>query len=188
MKLYYHPVSTTSRPVLLFIQENNLKVDTQVVDLMKGEHVQPAYTAINPSQLVPVLEDDPYGLLGFEGDPLPSLYSLDPEGVIYLGSFSKTFAPGFRVAELLGASGRLAMAEPIAFRRVANDDPVQVTGHFGHERRHLRRLERGVALLFQPAELGHEPRGRRCARAPRWSPRARSRQSQWAARTRRSRR
>jgi 2-aminoadipate transaminase len=44
-----------------------------------------------------VLEDDPYGLLGFDGDPLPSLHSLNPEGVIYLGSFSKTFAPGFRV-------------------------------------------------------------------------------------------
>jgi DNA-binding transcriptional MocR family regulator len=35
--------------------------------------------------------------LGFEGDPLPSLHSHDPEAVIYLGSFSKTFAPGFRV-------------------------------------------------------------------------------------------
>lgn len=44
-----------------------------------------------------VLEDDPYGLLGFDGDPLPSLQVLNPEGVIYLGSFSKTFAPGFRV-------------------------------------------------------------------------------------------
>jgi 2-aminoadipate transaminase len=44
-----------------------------------------------------ILEDDPYGLLGFQGEPLPSLHALDPEGVIYLGSFSKTFAPGFRV-------------------------------------------------------------------------------------------
>jgi 2-aminoadipate transaminase len=44
-----------------------------------------------------ILEDDPYGLLGFDGDPLPALHSLNPEGVIYLGSFSKTFAPGFRV-------------------------------------------------------------------------------------------
>jgi DNA-binding transcriptional MocR family regulator len=44
-----------------------------------------------------ILEDDPYGLLGFDGDPIPALHSHDPEGVIYLGSFSKTFAPGFRV-------------------------------------------------------------------------------------------
>jgi glutathione S-transferase len=58
VKLYMHPVSMTSRPVRLFIAENGIKVDEQVVDLAKGEHVQPAYTAINPSQLVPVLEDD----------------------------------------------------------------------------------------------------------------------------------
>jgi 2-aminoadipate transaminase len=44
-----------------------------------------------------VLEDNPYGLLGFSGEPLPALRSLDSDGVIYLGSFSKTFAPGYRV-------------------------------------------------------------------------------------------
>jgi 2-aminoadipate transaminase len=44
-----------------------------------------------------VLEDNPYGLLGFDGDIIPALRSLDDEGVIYLGSFSKTFAPGYRV-------------------------------------------------------------------------------------------
>ncbi|MEZ0106280.1 2-aminoadipate transaminase [Catenulispora sp. EB89] len=44
-----------------------------------------------------ILEDNPYGLLGFEGETYPALRSLDTENVIYLGSFSKTFAPGFRV-------------------------------------------------------------------------------------------
>lgn len=44
-----------------------------------------------------VLEDNPYGLLGFDGDPIPALHSIDPEAVVYLGSFSKTFAPGYRV-------------------------------------------------------------------------------------------
>jgi len=44
-----------------------------------------------------VLEDNPYGLLHFD-EPAPNaLRALDPEGVIYLGSFSKTLAPGFRV-------------------------------------------------------------------------------------------
>ncbi|MGH3446357.1 MAG: PLP-dependent aminotransferase family protein [Nocardioidaceae bacterium] len=48
-----------------------------------------------------VLEDNPYGLLGFDQDPLPAMRSLDAERVVYLGSFSKTFAPGFRVGWVL---------------------------------------------------------------------------------------
>jgi glutathione S-transferase len=57
MKLYMHPVSMTSRPIRLFIAENGIKVDEQVVDLMTGEHLQPAFATINPSKMVPVLED-----------------------------------------------------------------------------------------------------------------------------------
>jgi 2-aminoadipate transaminase len=48
-----------------------------------------------------VVEDNPYGLLGFEGDPVPAMRSLDDDRVVYLGSFSKTFAPGFRVGWVL---------------------------------------------------------------------------------------
>jgi 2-aminoadipate transaminase len=48
-----------------------------------------------------VVEDNPYGLLGFEGDPVPAMRAMDEERVIYLGSFSKTFAPGFRVGWVL---------------------------------------------------------------------------------------
>jgi len=44
-----------------------------------------------------VLEDNPYGLLGFDSDPIPSIRADEADGVIYLGTFSKTFAPGFRV-------------------------------------------------------------------------------------------
>jgi len=57
MKLYMHPVSMTSRPVRLFIAENGIQVEEQVVDLMQGEHLQAAFTAVNPSKMVPVLED-----------------------------------------------------------------------------------------------------------------------------------
>lgn len=45
-----------------------------------------------------LLEDNPYGLLRYEGDPLPTLHSLDG-GVyaMYLGTFSKIFSPGLRL-------------------------------------------------------------------------------------------
>jgi 2-aminoadipate transaminase len=50
-----------------------------------------------------VLEDNPYGLLRYEGDPLPSLYALDGgEFVIYCGTFSKTLAPGTRLGWAAG--------------------------------------------------------------------------------------
>ena len=57
MKLYMHPVSMTSRPVRLFIAENNILVDEVTVDLFTGEHYGPAYTAVNPNNLVPMIED-----------------------------------------------------------------------------------------------------------------------------------
>ena len=45
-----------------------------------------------------VLEDNPYGLLRYEGDPLPTLYSMDGgQFVIYLGTFSKILSPGIRL-------------------------------------------------------------------------------------------
>lgn len=47
---------------------------------------------------IPVIEDNPYGELRFEGEVLPSLKSMDKKGlVIYLGSFSKIFCPGYRI-------------------------------------------------------------------------------------------
>ncbi|HEV2786086.1 MAG TPA: PLP-dependent aminotransferase family protein, partial [Solirubrobacteraceae bacterium] len=45
-----------------------------------------------------VLEDNPYGLLRYEGDPLPTLYALEGgDFVIYLGTFSKILSPGTRL-------------------------------------------------------------------------------------------
>jgi len=44
-----------------------------------------------------VLEDNPYGLLGFDREPYDAMRAISDDGVVYLGSFSKTFAPGLRV-------------------------------------------------------------------------------------------
>ncbi|HSO98777.1 MAG TPA: PLP-dependent aminotransferase family protein [Solirubrobacteraceae bacterium] len=44
-----------------------------------------------------VLEDNPYGLLRYEGDPLPTLRSLDEDFVIYASTFSKILSPGVRL-------------------------------------------------------------------------------------------
>jgi glutathione S-transferase len=62
MKLYFHPVSTVSRPVMLFAADEGIALEMQMVDLFKGEHKQPAYLAVNPSGQVPTLEDGDFRL------------------------------------------------------------------------------------------------------------------------------
>ncbi|WP_316740293.1 PLP-dependent aminotransferase family protein [Streptomyces sp. MK7] len=43
-----------------------------------------------------LIEDNPYGLLSFDGETTTALHALDPDRVVYLGTFSKVFAPGLR--------------------------------------------------------------------------------------------
>jgi 2-aminoadipate transaminase len=61
--------------------------------------------AIAQAAGIALLEDDPYGLLGFEGAPPRALRADDPDGVIYLGSFSKTIAAGLRVGWAIAPHG-----------------------------------------------------------------------------------
>lgn len=76
----------------------------QIVEICRRHHIL-------------VLEDNPYGLLGFDSEPLPALQTFDPEVVVYLGSFSKMFAPGFRVGWALApaaVTARLVLASESA--------------------------------------------------------------------------
>jgi 2-aminoadipate transaminase len=61
--------------------------------------------AIAQSAGIALLEDDPYGLLGFEGEPPRAIRADDADGVIYLGSFSKTIASGLRVGWAVAPHG-----------------------------------------------------------------------------------
>jgi 2-aminoadipate transaminase len=66
---------------------------------------------------IPIIEDNPYGMLRFEGEPLPCLRSLDPDNVIYLGTVSKVFSPGVRVGWALAEQSvvqRLVLAKEAA--------------------------------------------------------------------------
>ena len=63
-----------------------------------------------------VFEDDPYIDLRFEGEPQPTMLSMDGERVVYASSFSKTICPGVRVGYLVGAMERI-----LAIRRMATN-------------------------------------------------------------------
>ncbi len=57
MKLYMHPVSTACRPIRLFIADNNIACEEELVDLMTGAHHQEPFASINPNRMVPMLVD-----------------------------------------------------------------------------------------------------------------------------------
>jgi len=66
---------------------------------------------------VPVVEDDPYGELSYSGEQLPSLLSMAPDDVIYMGSFSKVLAPGLRLGYVIAPEelhGKLVQAKQAA--------------------------------------------------------------------------
>jgi 2-aminoadipate transaminase len=66
---------------------------------------------------LPLVEDDPYALVRFEGDPLPSLFELaGGEGVIYTSSFSKVVSPGLRVGYVVAPDGLAGRLEELATR------------------------------------------------------------------------
>ena len=46
---------------------------------------------------LPLIEDDPYGALNYAGAPFPKMIAMNPDGVIYMGSFSKVLTPGIRL-------------------------------------------------------------------------------------------
>jgi DNA-binding transcriptional MocR family regulator len=52
-----------------------------------------------------IVEDNPYGLLGFDGQTYPALRSMGAQNVVYLSSFSKIIAPGMRIAWMVAPAG-----------------------------------------------------------------------------------
>jgi glutathione S-transferase len=62
MKLYADPVSTTCRPILMFLHDHPLAVEVVNVSLFAGEHQAEAFAAINPNRAVPALVDGDFVL------------------------------------------------------------------------------------------------------------------------------
>jgi DNA-binding transcriptional MocR family regulator len=117
---------------------------------------------------VPVLEDDPYCDLRYEGEPLPSLKALDEQGyVIYLSSFSKVLFPGLRIGWLVAPR---PAARQFALAKQAVDLHSSTVGQFlldrfvrdGHYARHVKAVRTEYALrrdLMDEALRAEAPSG-----------------------------
>ncbi len=120
------------------LDDDGMIVDQLEEALLRGERPKFVYTCPNfgnPSGVtlshdrrrqliflcreasIPIVEDNPYGMLRFEGQPLACLRTLDPQNVIYLGTVSKVFSPGVRVGWALAEQSvvqRLILAKEAA--------------------------------------------------------------------------
>ncbi len=79
-----------------------------------------------------VVEDNPYGLLGFDAEPIRAMRADEAQGVVYLGSFSKTFAPGFRVGWTLSPHAvreKLVLAQESATLCAPTFSQIAVSGY-----------------------------------------------------------
>ena len=140
MKLYYHPVSTTSRPVLLLAADEGIALDYEVVDLFTGAHLQPAFTGINPSQQVPVLEDGDFRLT--ESSAILK-YLAEKTGS---ATYPKDLRQRARVNEVMdwfntGLSRELGygLVYPQTLPNYKREDPVVQAGHLAWGRDKARR-------------------------------------------------
>jgi len=119
-----------------------------------------------------ILEDDPYGLVRFEGEPLPTLFELEGgRNVMYGSSFSKTIAPGLRVGYVIVPDEIAAGLEDIVASTYIT--PVLVTQATVLE--FLRRgllepnLERAGGLLRERRDAMFEALEREFGGRARWS-------------------
>eukprot|EP01038_Epipyxis_sp_PR26KG_P005619 gene5619-7761_t len=62
LKLYGFPLSQPTRSVALLLKENNIDFDMVHIDVFKGEHRKPEFKKINPTTLVPLIDDDGFYL------------------------------------------------------------------------------------------------------------------------------
>lgn len=91
-------LATTARVKLIYTIPDFQNPTGRTWSLARRKRLMEAVTRYG----IPVIEDNPYGELRFEGKLLPSLQSMDTAGlVIGTGTFSKTFCPGMRIGWLV---------------------------------------------------------------------------------------
>lgn len=80
---------------------------------------------------LPLIEDDPYGALSYRSEPLPKMLTMNPGGVIYMGSFSKVLTPGIRLGYVVAPVPLIRKLEQA--KQAADLHTAQLTQMVVHE-------------------------------------------------------
>ena len=130
MRLYYHPISTCSRRVLMAVHHLKIEVDLVLVNLYKGEQNSAEFLKLNPNQRVPVLETDgfvlweSYAIMQYLADTTSdqTIYPIDPRAradvnrwLFWCGQY---FMPGIAILNWENSIKSLAV--------IGSPDPIEV--------------------------------------------------------------
>ena len=182
------------------MDKNGMKIDeleSQIEQSLKcGEKIKLIYTVpnySNPSGItlslerrkhliklakkfnILIIEDNPYGMLRFEGKPIDNLFKIDNENVMYVGSISKIFSPGLRVGWVAAHS---SIIEKLGYGKQSSDlCSSSLTQMIAHEyfsktdwrgnvtklvkkyREHRNAMAATIDDLFPPESSRSEPSG-----------------------------
>jgi glutathione S-transferase len=131
MRLYYHPVSTCSRRVLMTADHLKIKLNLSLIDLFKGEQNSAEFLKLNPNHLVPVLEHngfvvwESYAIMQYLADITPSqtLLPIDSRGRADVNRWlfwcGQNFMPGIGILNWENSIKSLA--------GIGLPDPIEVT-------------------------------------------------------------
>ncbi len=116
---------------------------------------------------LPLIEDDPYGALSYKGEPMPKMVAMNPDGVIYMGSFSKVLTPGIRLGYVcapLPLVRRLELAKQAADLHTAQLTQMVVhevvkDGFLGEHIPTIRKLYGDQCQVMLDAMTEHFPEG-----------------------------
>ncbi len=145
MRLYYHPLSSNSRRVVMTAIHLVVKLEMIVVDLLKGEHRKLEYLRLNPNGKVPLLDDDGFHLweshaiMQYLADRSPG-QSIYPQEVRARADVNRwLFWSAYHFTPAVGLISRERLSKRMVGGGSDVPDPVEI--------------ERGEALLTAAAQV-----------------------------------
>jgi 2-aminoadipate transaminase len=147
-------ISTGKKPKFIYAIPDFQNPSGVTMDMKKREEL----IAVARKYDIIILEDSPYKEIRFEGQSYPTLYSMDPERVILLGTFSKTFVPGFRLGWVL-ASEQIIDRVNTAKQSADLCTPTfnqEVAARYLASGKFKENLQKTIALYRHKRDLMHE--------------------------------